>query len=206
MAFGILRVLRRHRSARFLSRDPLRWVVSSEDEVLVVVDEDDEPTGEAPRGEVHEDELHHRAVHVLLSDEQGSLWLQKRSETKRTYPSRWTSSASGHVAAGEPPREAARREVEEELGVGAPVLAFVGRTYVEDLDEGEREFTYVFAGVHAGGFEPDGDEVTQVTAFEPHEIEERLGVAPGAFAASFQAIWRRARNGELETDDERLTI
>lgn len=180
--------------------------MSSEDEVLVVVDEDDEPIDEARRDEVHAQQLRHRAVHVLLSDEQGGLWLQKRSEAKDTYPSRWTSSASGHVPAGDDTREAARREVEEELGVEAPVLTFVGRTYVEDLDEGEREFTYVFAGVHPGGFTPDEDEVAQVTTFDPHEIEERLRVAPGAFAASFQAVWQRARDGKLETEDGRLTI
>lgn len=177
-----------------------------EAEILAVVDEDDERVDEAPRGTVHDDELRHRAVHVLLSDEQGSLWLQKRSQTKRTSPSRWTSSASGHVPTGEDPREAAQREIAEELGVEAPVLTFVGRTYVEDLDLGEREFNYVFAGIHPGTFDPDEDEVTQVTAFEPHEIDERMGVAPGAFATSFRAIWRRSRKGDLETDDERLSV
>lgn len=179
---------------------------AEEEEVLLVVDEDDEPVEEASRSQVHEDQLHHRAVHVVLSDGEGGVWLQKRSEDKRRYPSRWTSSASGHVPAGESLREAARREVSEELGVEAPTLAFAGRLYVEDLEQGEREFTYVFAGVHPGGFEPDEREVASVSVFESHEIEERLTVAPGAFAASFRQLWESLRRGDLETDDERLTI
>lgn len=176
------------------------------DEVLLVVDEDDEPVDEAPRSRVHEQALCHRAVHVLLSDEEGGLWLQKRSEEKATYPSRWTSSASGHVPAGESLRGAAEREVEEELGVRAPLLAFVGRLYVEDLDEGEREFTYVFAGVHPGGFDPDEGEVAGVSVFDPHEIEERLQVAPGAFADTFRQLWREARADGLETDEGSLEV
>lgn len=181
-------------------------MASDPDEILVVVDEDDEPVDEAARGRVHEETLPHRAVHVLLAAPDGRLWLQKRSEDKRTYPSRWTSSASGHVPASQTTREAARREVREELGVEAPTLTFVGSTFVEDLDVGEREFTHVFAGVCEGDFDPDESEVTRVAAFEPHEVEERLRIAPDAFAKTFQAIWEAAQDGKLETDERVLEI
>lgn len=169
------------------------------EEILVVVDGDGQPVDEAPRSTVHEDQLRHRAVHVLLAAGDGQVFLQKRSGEKRTYPNRWTSSASGHVPAGETLREAARREVSEELGVQAPTLSYAGWLYVEDLDVDEREFTHVFAGRHEGGFAPDDEEVSRVAAFEPHEIDPRLQVAPGAFAASFREIWRATQAGGLET-------
>lgn len=178
----------------------------ADDETLVVVDEDDEPVDEAARSEVHENQLRHRAVHVLLADEEGRVFLQKRSDAKRAYPNRWTSSASGHVPVGETLREAARREVEEELGVESPTLTYVGWLYVEDLDVDEREFAHVFAGNHSGPFEPDGDEVTGVEAFEPHEVAERVQIAPDAFAASFVEIWSAVRGSGLESDPGSLEV
>lgn len=180
--------------------------MSEAEEILVVVDEDDEPVDEAPRSTVHEEVLRHRAVHVLLAGADGRVFLQKRADTKRTYPSRWTSTASGHVPTGETLRAAARREVTEELGVEAPTLTYAGRLYVEDAEVGEREFTHVFAGRHDGSFEPDPDEVTQVASFEPHEIDQRLQVAPGAFATSFREVWRATQAGGLETDGRPLEL
>lgn len=171
------------------------------EERLAVVDEDDEPVDEAPRGEVHERALRHRTVHVLLANGDGRLWLQKRHESKRTHPNRWTSSASGHVRAGDGLREAARREVTEELGVPAPPLAYAGCLFWEDLDLGEREFSHVFAGVHGGPFEPNGDEVSGVAAFEPVEVDERLQLAPAVFADTFREIWAAGRAGDLEEGD-----
>lgn len=171
-----------------------------------MVDERDETVDEAPRSRVHEEALRHRAVHVLLADGDGRVFLQKRSSEKRTYPNRWTSSASGHVPVEDTLRETARREVREELGVEPPELAYVGWLYVEDLDAGEREFTHAFAGRHDGAFEPDGDEVARVDAFEPHEVDERLRVAPDAFAASFRQLWEKARSSGLETETRPLEL
>lgn len=177
-----------------------------DEEILLVVDEHDDPVAEAPRSHVHAEGLRHRAVHVLLGDGQGRIWLQKRSEHKRTHPHRWTSSASGHVPTGQTLREAARRELSEELGIPAPPLAYLGWVYVEDLAIGEREFHHAFAGVHEGEVDPDEHEVSAAACFDPHELEERLGVAPDAFAPSFREVWRAARAGRLETDTHRLEL
>ena len=94
--------------------------MQSQDEMFDVCDADDRVIGQATRGEVHAHRLLHRAVHcwVVRSDDQ--LVLQMRSTTKDQYPSTWTSSASGHVDAGETYATAIRREVQEELGLTAP--------------------------------------------------------------------------------------
>lgn len=195
-------------SANLLTGETLPSCMPAEEdeEVLIVVDEDDEPIDQMPRSTVHEKEVRHRAVHVLLANGDGQVFLQKRSDAKRTYPNRWTSSASGHVPAGESLREAARREVTEELGIEAPVLGYVGWLFIEDPEHGEREFSHLFAGVHEGGFEPDEEEVSAVETFDPHEIEERLQLAPQAFALSFRKLWEVARGPGLESDTGRLTL
>jgi len=84
-------------------------------EFFPVVDEHDRLIGQAPRAEVHGDNLRHRAVHILLFNRKGELFLQKRSRHKDRHPCVWDSSAAGHVDAGEDYDAAAARELQEAL-------------------------------------------------------------------------------------------
>ena len=59
----------------------------------------------------------HRAVHILVFNQRGELFLQKRSMSKDNDPGMWDSSAAGHVDSGESYLDCATREIEEELGV-----------------------------------------------------------------------------------------
>lgn len=92
-------------------------------ELLDVVDENDNIIGVRTRGEIHAECLMHRAVHILVFNSDGELFLQKRSLSKDEQPGKWDSSAAGHVDSGEDYHECARREIEEELGirVGQPL-------------------------------------------------------------------------------------
>src|SRR5271154_3794999 len=92
------------------------------DELFDVVDLDDRVVGQSPRRKVHARKLLHRAVHVLIHDINGHLFLQRRSMGKDTFPGCWDSSCSGHVDAGEDYIIAARRELGEELGWRDPAV------------------------------------------------------------------------------------
>src|SRR5512137_1073782 len=87
------------------------------EEVFDVVNERDEVIGRAPRGEVHRLGLLHRAVHVLVFNARGQVFLQKRSMKKDQQPGVWDSSASGHVDSGEDYDACAVREMREEIGL-----------------------------------------------------------------------------------------
>ena len=87
------------------------------DEIFDVVNERDEVIGQETRQEVHRRGLLHRAVHVLIYNGKGEIFLQKRSMTKDSCPGLWDSSASGHVDSGEEYDACSVREVREELGV-----------------------------------------------------------------------------------------
>ena len=92
-----------------------------ENERFPVVDGNDRILRYARRSEVHGNNLRHRAVHILIFDEAGEVYLQQRSRWKDRHPLKWDSSAAGHVAARESYEEAARRELEEELGINVPL-------------------------------------------------------------------------------------
>ena len=71
------------------------------EEIFDVVNERDEVIGQQPRSEVHRLGLMHRAVHVLVFNAAGQVFLQKRSMKKDRQPGLWDSSASGHMDTGE---------------------------------------------------------------------------------------------------------
>ncbi len=91
------------------------------EEIFDVVDEQDQVVGQAPRSVVHAQKLLHRAVHIFVFNSRGELLLQMRSALKDEYPLCYTSSASGHLSAGETYEAAAPRELQEELGLSEPL-------------------------------------------------------------------------------------
>ena len=72
---------------------------------------------------VHTDGDWHRAVHIWIYNTDGKLILQKRSESKDTFPGRWDVSVGGHITSGDTVMETAHKEVEEELGISIDVAA-----------------------------------------------------------------------------------
>jgi 16S rRNA (adenine1518-N6/adenine1519-N6)-dimethyltransferase len=98
---------------------PLKDLPQKSGEIFDVVDEHDEVTGQATRGEVHAQGLLHRAVHVFVFNKRGDVLLQQRSMLKDAHPGVWDSSVSGHLDAGESYDSAAIRELEEEMGIVA---------------------------------------------------------------------------------------
>jgi len=87
------------------------------EEIFDIVNERDEVVGRQTRREVHRLGLMHRAVHVLVFNSQGQVFLQKRSMSKDRQPGLWDSSSSGHVDSGEEYDACAVRELREELGL-----------------------------------------------------------------------------------------
>src|SRR6476661_7514198 len=87
------------------------------EEIFDVVNEHDEVIGQERRSEVHRLGLQHRAVHVLVFNARGDVFLQKRSMKKDTFPGAWDSSASGHLDTGETYDACALRELREEIGL-----------------------------------------------------------------------------------------
>ncbi|MGW0031093.1 NUDIX domain-containing protein [Streptomyces sp. NPDC003314] len=104
--------------------------MSSAEEILDVVDEQDRVIGRAPRGEVYARGLIHRCVFVRVRDAGGRVFVHRRTPTKLVFPSMYDMFVGGVVGAGESYDEAALREAEEELGVRGlprpePVLRFL---------------------------------------------------------------------------------
>jgi len=89
----------------------------SQDEILDIVDENDQVTGQAPRHRVYAERLRHRAAFVLVRDGGNRIFVHRRTARKLVFPSHYDMFVGGVLGTGETYDEAARREAAEELGV-----------------------------------------------------------------------------------------
>ena len=98
-------------------------------EVIAVYSAAGEVVGSAPRTEVYARSLWHGSAGVILRSGDGSrVYVHRRADTKQVMAGLWDCVAGGVVDAGEPPSEAARRELGEELGVHGVELEFLWST------------------------------------------------------------------------------
>lgn len=162
------------------------------EELFDVVDEQDRVTGQAPRREVHARGWRHRAVHLLVFDRVGRVFLHKRSKAKDIFPGAWDSSAAGHVGAGEDYDGTAVRELAEELGchpASPPERLFK----IEACAETGWEFAWVYRVADNGPFALQVEEIERGDWFTPVEVDRWLAEKPGDFASAFALVWRRSR-------------
>ena len=88
----------------------------SNTEIFPIVNENGEVVGKATRKECHSGSmLLHPVVHLHIFDNQGRLYLQKRSMDKDIQPGKWDTAVGGHLDLGESVEEALLREAREEL-------------------------------------------------------------------------------------------
>lgn len=159
------------------------------EEIFDVVNEQDEVIGQAPRKEVHRLDLRHRAVHVLIFNQRGEVFLQQRSLAKDNWPGVWDSSASGHLDSGEEYDRCCLREVGEELGLH---LSSVPRRLFR-LDATPAtgwEFCWVYRAEHEGPFLLQPSEVRGGAWFTPEAVTEWIARRPDDFASAFRVIWK----------------
>lgn len=86
-------------------------------ELWDVYDIDRRPLGETvPRGRKLRADQYHTVIHVCIFNSEGKMLIQQR-QARKSWAYKWDVSCGGCVVAGETPREAAQREVFEELGL-----------------------------------------------------------------------------------------
>jgi 16S rRNA (adenine1518-N6/adenine1519-N6)-dimethyltransferase len=163
---------------------------STPDERFPVVDESDRICGYASRAEVHGNNLLHRAVHILIFNGVGDIYLQQRSRWKDRHPLRWDSSAAGHVTGEENYDETARRELKEELGVDVPLERIFRLSASSHTDH---EFICGYRGMVSAGLAPNKCEIERGVFLAPGVIDGWTSARPDDFAPAFLECWKTYR-------------
>jgi isopentenyldiphosphate isomerase len=144
-------------------------------EILEIVDKYGTIIGHAERDVLHRNpSLIHRVVHVLVFNNDGGLLLQKRSMNKDIAPGAWDTSVGGHINPGEDIRDAARREMFEELGItDIDNIEFL-YTYLY-TNHRESELVSAFRCSYDGEIHISVDEIDAVRIWSLEEIQQNLG-------------------------------
>ncbi len=147
-----------------------------------VVNDAGEIIGRAPRCRCHGDpSLIHRTAHVVvMPPEGGAVLLQLRAAGKDIQPGKWDTAVGGHLLAGEDYECAARREMNEELGL-PPDLPLTVCFDDRIRNRIESENVRVFRTVSAGPFAFQQEEIDEVRFWRMDEIATELSAGGGAF-------------------------
>jgi isopentenyl-diphosphate delta-isomerase len=121
-------------------------------EHVVLVDKNDNEVGIMEKMEAHRLGKLHRAFSILLFSDEGKMLLQKRSAHKYHSGSLWTNTCCSHPLPHEKIEDAARRRLNEEMGIDLQPAFTYKFLYKAELtpDLTEHELDHVFIGIFNG--------------------------------------------------------
>jgi isopentenyldiphosphate isomerase len=110
---------------------------------------------------------------VLVFNDEGRLLLQKRSQNKDVAPGKWDTSVGGHISPSEDLIAAAKREMEEELGIVPedikPVYSYIHSNHYES------ELVFTHSCTHNGPFSFNKEEIDEVLFWKIEDIKKAIG-------------------------------
>jgi len=174
-------------------------VVSSEDELLILVDGQDQAIGTLSKAACHDGSgVLHRAFSVFLLDQDNRLLVQQRAASKRLWPMFWANSCCSHPRAGETLAVATSRRIKEELGLSS-ALYFAYRFEYQASFHGlgaEHELCSVYLGrADPAELDPNPNEIAATNWLTLSEVDELMASADvdESVAPWFQLEWQRFR-------------
>lgn len=144
----------------------------------------------------HQPGLLHSAVSVVLRNASGLALIQRRASSKRLFAGWWSNSCCTHPFPGETAAAAARRRVEQELGLVVDRLNNAGtfiyrcRDQRSGLVEFERDT--VFVGETGAEPTPDPAEIDEWAWVDIDAEQDRRAFTPWADTVHALALfwWR----------------
>jgi len=158
-------------------------------EYVILVDEQDRQVGIENKIEAHRQGLLHRAFSVLIYSSDGKMLIQQRAMSKYHGKGEWANAACGHPRPGERICAAARRRLNEEMGIDVPTLhERLTYVYRAPMKEGlvEHEFLHVLVGECNAAPAPDPAEVMNYAWMYPEAINAEIVSNPGKYAYWFR--------------------
>ena len=153
---------------------------------VIWVDENDNVLGEITREKAHKEGLLHRVAAVYLVNDNGEILVNERARDGHL-----DHSSAGHVEVGESYLEAAKRELEEELGIIGIELQDIGTACAQDKDItlNSRHYFRVYV-CKADPVKIQEDEVKSVFWANPKKIYEDMRVKPEKYTGGFKSTLR----------------
>lgn len=174
--------------------------VKAATDTLILVDEDDNEIGSCEKVECHlgQGKLH-RAFSVFLVDPEGRILIQQRNPDKMLWGGFWANSCCSHPRLGEPTDVAARRRIQEELGVDTELKYLYKFVYHAEFGDvgSEYENCYVYVGRFDGQTNINEDEISAIRFVTPDELTQELEDNNAVYSPWLKLEWKRIREDFL---------
>lgn len=158
---------------------------------VVLVDLQDNPTGEMDKMEAHQKGLLHRAFSVFIFNESGEMLLQQRAKDKYHGARLWTNACCSHPQLGETVKESAMERLQYEMGMHCDIeeiFSFVYNTPVEN-ELIEHEYDHVFFGFSSVAPQPNPTEVEAYKWLDTTTIADEIEKNPGNYTYWFRSAF-----------------
>ncbi len=161
--------------------------MTTDTELVVLVDESGIPVGTADKRAVHTaDTALHLAFSCHVYNAEGLVLVTRRALSKLTWPGVWTNSFCGHPAPGESMEDAIIRRARFELGISVGSLEVVLPDFryraVDASGIVENEICPVYRAVTTDAVQPNPAEVSEFAWLAPTALRAAVESAPFAFS------------------------
>jgi isopentenyl-diphosphate delta-isomerase len=163
-----------------------------EKEMVILVNEQDEPIGLMEKMEAHEKGVLHRAFSILIFNSNGEMLLQQRALSKYHSPGLWTNACCSHPRDGETVLEAANRRLSEEMGMQTDLTILTHFIYKADFDNGltEHELDYVLRGITNDSPLINQEEVHDYRWINTADLSQWVKSTPSDFTVWFLELFK----------------
>ena len=165
------------------------------EEKVVLVDKRDFQLGLMPKLEAHRKGVLHRAFSVFVFNSSKLLLMQKRSSLKYHSPGLWTNTCCSHQRDGESTVDAAKRRLNEEMGLNVDLKETFSFIYKANLENGliEHEFDHVLVGFTDFNPKINTNEVEDWKWIDLSFLELDLDKNPNIYTEWFKIIFKRVK-------------
>ena len=88
---------------------------------VILVSPEDKAIGYMEKIEAHQKGMLHRAISVFIFNEKEEMLIQRRALSKYHTPGIWSNTACSHPRKNETTIQAAKRRLNEEMGLNVPL-------------------------------------------------------------------------------------
>ena len=165
------------------------------EEKVVLVDKKDFQLGLMPKLEEKRKGVLHRAFSVFVFNSSKLLLMQKRSSLKYHSPGLWTNTCCSHQRDGESTVDAAKRRLNEEMGLNVDLKETFSFIYKANLENGliEHEFDHVLVGFTDFNPKINTNEVEDWKWIDLSFLELDLDKNPNIYTEWFKIIFKRVK-------------
>lgn len=153
---------------------------------VVIVNKDDKIIGAMDRDKAVKEGKIVRIARIFLFNAKGELFLQKRGPNV-DFPNLWDQSVGGHVDEGEDYLAAAKREMNEEIGIKGVKLNEVAKYYTESeyINGQFKRFNMLYMARTDDEIKIDSDEVADGKWISMSDLDKVIAKKPEQFTHGF---------------------